>query len=83
MFIRSAIEPTIHLMNQALAYDRQPIGHCAQCRRPSAPYAYLQDGRHYCAPCARTAATRGRLRVIGRRSDDLSYDDLVDYQLPR
>ena len=52
-------------MNQALAYDRQPIGHCANCRRPSAPYAYLQDGRHYCAPCARTAVTRGSRRNGG------------------
>jgi len=63
-------------------YPRQDIEACADCGAANAPYAYLQDGRHYCIRCARVKLVRDKIRPAGKRSDDLTLDDVLFTELP-
>jgi len=57
-------------MEERHPFDRQPITECARCRA-TGPYAYMQDGRHYCASCARRLRGMIGMRPVGRRDGDL------------
>ena len=50
---------------------RTPVRWCAACRRANGPFIYLENGKHYCRPCAVEAYEVMRLRPAGRRADDL------------
>jgi len=51
---------------------RAPIRWCATCRTGAGPFVYLENGKHYCRPCALRAFKVMRLRPGGRRSDDVA-----------
>ena len=75
--------PEHQAMNgEAMQYSRRKIDACAQCGATEAPYAYLQDGRHYCVRCARIKLVRDRIRPAGRRDGDLTLDDVLFRELP-
>ena len=63
-------------------YVRGNIEACAHCGQSDAPYAYLQDGQHYCIRCARKMLITAKLRPAGRRTDDLTVDDVLFRDLP-
>ena len=69
-------------MSEPQHFERRPVEACADCSAPDAPYAYLQDGRHYCIRCARVKLVRDKLRPAGKRDDDLSLDDVLFTELP-
>ena len=69
-------------MDDATRFERQPVESCADCGAPEAPYAYLQDGRHYCIRCARVKLIRDQIRPAGQRHDDLTLDDVLFRELP-
>lgn len=69
-------------MSDDASYVRRPIDQCTDCGAPEAPYAYLQDGRHYCVRCARVKLVRDKIRPAGKREDDLTLDDVLFLELP-
>jgi recombinational DNA repair protein (RecF pathway) len=69
-------------MTEPEHFERSPVEACADCGAPEAPYAYLQDGRHYCIRCARVKLVRDQIRPAGKRDDDLSLDDVLFTELP-
>lgn len=61
---------------------RNEIDACADCGQSDESYVYLQDGQHYCVPCARKLLITARLRPAGSRADDLTYEDVLFTDLP-
>ena len=51
---------------------RRPPAHCAGCKRASARYVYLQNGKDYCLACARAVGASLGIRPAGRRHDDIT-----------
>lgn len=70
------------MSNEAKPYPRKEIDACAQCGAPNAPYAYLQDGQHYCVRCARIKLVHDKIRPAGKREGDLTLDDVLFRELP-
>jgi recombinational DNA repair protein (RecF pathway) len=69
-------------MSESQPYVRRAVEACADCGAPDAPYAYLQDGRHYCVRCARVKLVRDKIRPAGKREGDLTLDDVLFLELP-
>lgn len=69
-------------MGDSQQYTRAEVDACADCGAPEAPYAYLQDGRHYCIRCARVKLIRDKIRPAGKREGDLTLDDVLFRELP-
>ena len=61
---------------------RGEIEACADCGQSDAPYAYLEDQHHYCVRCARKLLIVEKLRPVGSREDDLTYEDVLFTDLP-
>ena len=61
---------------------RGNIEACADCGQADAPYAFLEDRRHYCLRCARKLLITAKLRPVGTREDDLTYEDVLFTDLP-
>jgi hypothetical protein len=60
-------------MDEEPRFERRPVTHCYRCRVESQRYAYMQDGHHYCARCARRLPGTIGMRPVGRRDEDLKY----------
>jgi hypothetical protein len=63
-------------------HPRGPVEACAHCGAGEPPYAYLQDGQHYCVRCARTKLITAKIRPAGNRTTDLTYEDVLFTELP-
>ena len=69
-------------MSEADSYVRKTIEACARCEQAESPYAYLHNGHHYCIRCARLMLVRDKIRPAGRRTDDLTVEDVLFLELP-
>lgn len=57
--------------------NRQPrtlVLRCTTCRRPEAPFVYMENGKDYCVSCARKIRDVMRFRSAGRRANDIHID---------
>ena len=70
------------MISDSSNHPRQDIDGCARCGESEAPYAYLADAQHYCVRCARVLLVVDRVQPAGRRTDDLSYEDVLFMELP-
>ena len=61
----------------ALRERRAPIPGCHACSAARSPYAYLDDGNHYCVPCAQRLVLTMRMLPAGKRADDVTLEDVL------
>lgn len=69
-------------MDESDRYVRAEVEACALCAQSDAPYAFLEDQRHYCIRCARRKLVTEKVQPAGRRTNDLTLDDVLWHELP-
>jgi hypothetical protein len=61
--------------------ERQPARHCFSCHRARPVYVYAENGHDYCLACAAENWSALGLRPGGRRKDDISLEELIQFEL--
>ena len=54
---------------------------CAACAQVRGLYVYADDGRNYCVACARDLWAVNGLQPAGRRSEDVTLEQLIQYEV--
>ena len=54
---------------------RWAVRWCSVCRIARGPLIYLQNGKHYCQPCASKVYAVMGIQAVGRRATDLRFPE--------
>jgi hypothetical protein len=60
---------------------RALVRRCFSCHRTARVYVYAENGNDYCLGCAAASYGALGLRPAGRRNDDLTLQELIDFEL--
>ena len=61
--------------------NRTGVRTCFACDRVVPLYIYAENGNDYCLSCAADSFGKPGLRPAGRRTGDLTLEDLIQYEL--
>ena len=81
LFRRSPAQPQEKPASIDPATDRAAVRRCFACHRVAPLYVYAENGHDYCLPCAADSYATLGLRPAGRRTEDLTLEDLIQYEL--
>ena len=60
---------------------RIPPHACTACGQVRGLYAYANNDRNYCIACARDVWEVAGLQPAGHRNDDVTLDELIQYEV--